>query len=386
MASDSNLRDRAVDCLPAGLLEKRLAEGTPLRIKFGVDPTAPDIHLGHTVPLTKLREFQDAGHTAVLIIGDWTARIGDPSGRSATRPRLSADDVAANAETYRVQASSILDPARTEVRFNGEWFAGMDLEAVFALAGQATVNQMLHRKDFAERFAADQPISVLELLYPLMQGYDSVQVQADVELGGTDQLFNLMMGRVLQEAHGQRPQVVMTMPILPGTDGVRRMGKSLGNYIGVTETPEEQFGKAMSIPDEAMTDFYRLLFPGEPGPEADHPAAAKRRLGRLIAGRYHGSAAGAQSEAHFDRTVRDRTAPDDVAELALADGTVHLPALLVDSMGVQTRSEARRLLTQGAVTLDGKPITAVDLDAAELRGGVLKAGKRRFLRIIAPSP
>jgi tyrosyl-tRNA synthetase len=247
--STDDLLARAVDLQPPGELQKRLAEGTPLRVKLGVDPTAPDIHLGHAVVLGKLREFQDAGHTAVLIIGDWTARVGDPSGRSSTRPMLSSDEIEANAATYQEQAFRILDPARTEVRRNGEWFADMGLEPLFRLAASATVNQLLRRRDFAERIDDDRPISVLELLYPLMQAYDSVMLKADVELGGTDQLFNLMLGREVQQAYGERPQVAMTLPILPGTDGVRRMSKSTGNYIGVTEAPEEQFGKVMSVPD-----------------------------------------------------------------------------------------------------------------------------------------
>ena len=379
MSTDA-LIARAVDLQPPGDLAARLATGTPLRVKLGVDPTAPDIHLGHAVVLGKLREFQEAGHTAVLIIGDWTARVGDPSGRSSTRPMLSAEEIEANAETYQAQAFTILDPERTEVRRNGEWFAGMGLEPLFRLAASSTVNQLLRRRDFAERMGDDRPISVLELLYPLMQAYDSVMLDADVELGGTDQLFNLMLGREVQQAYGRRPQVAMTLPILPGTDGVRRMSKSSGNYIGVSEPPEEQFGKVMSVPDAQMAEFYALLFPGAQGPEG-HPNDDKRRLGRLVADRFHGEGAGEVAEAHFDRLFRDRRAPDDVREVEVPPGIVHIPALLVDGLGVASRSEARRMLEQGGVSVDGEVIAGVDVDAAALAGRVVRAGKKRFARI-----
>lgn len=374
------LAARAVDCLPDGGLAAKLALGRRLRVKLGVDPTAPDIHLGHSVVLGKLREFQDAGHTAVLIIGDWTARVGDPSGRTSTRPMLSEAEIAANARSYREQAFSILDPDRTEIRSNGEWFAGMGLQDVFRLAGSATVNQLLRRNDFATRFADDRPISVLELMYPLMQAYDSVMVEADVELGGTDQLFNLMLGRDTQVAFGVAPQVVMTMPILPGIDGVQKMSKSLGNHVGLTEAPEEQYGRTMSLPDEAMADWYRLLAPAEP-PPGGHPAEDKRRLAALIADRFHGAGAGARAEAHFNRVVRDRGTPDDIPEVTIAAGTVHLPALLVDGLGVTSRSEARRLITGGGVSVDGEALRDLDVDASRLDGRVLKAGKRRFARL-----
>lgn len=376
----SDLGARAVDIVPPDGLEARLALGRPLRVKLGVDPTAPDIHLGHTVALQKLREFQDAGHVAVLIIGDWTARVGDPSGRSSTRPMLSAEEIDANAATYREQAFRILDPDRTEVRPNGEWFAGMGLEALFRLAATTTVQQLLRREDFHTRMSEQRPISVLELLYPLMQGYDSVAVEADIELGGTDQLFNLMLGREVQHAYGLAPQVALTMPILPGTDGVARMSKSTGNYIGVAEPPEEQFGKVMSIPDEAMATFYELLFPGEPGP-AGHPNAEKRRLGRLVADRFHGTGAGARGEERFDLLFKAHQAPDDVPVVSVAPGTVHLPALLVDHLGVASRGDARRLIAQGGVTVDGEKVTDLDVHSDRLGGRVIKAGKRRFARI-----
>ena len=378
--SDDRARDlaaRAVEVIPPDGLAAKLALGRPLRVKLGVDPTAPDIHLGHTVALQKLREFQDAGHIAVLIVGDWTARVGDPSGRSSTRPMLSADEIDANAATYRDQAFKVLDPDRVEVRLNGEWFAEMGLAPLFRLAATTTVNQLLRREDFDRRMSEQRPISALELLYPLMQAYDSVAVQADIELGGTDQLFNLMLGREVQQAYGQTPQVALTMPILPGTDGVARMSKSSGNYIGVAEPAEQQFGKVMRVPDDALGLFYDLLFPGEPGPQG-HPAAEKRRLGRLVADRFHGAGAGDRAEADFDRVVRDRRAPDDAPEVVIPAGTVHLPALLTDHLGVGSRSEARRLIQQGGVSVDGEPVTDLDVPTERLDGRVLRAGRRRF--------
>jgi tyrosyl-tRNA synthetase len=374
------LARNAVECSPAGELASRMAAGRPLRVKLGLDPTAPDLHLGHTVVLGKLREFQDAGHLAVLVIGDWTARVGDPSGRTSTRPMLGADEIERNAATYREQAFRILDPDRTEIRANGEWFSRMGLEEVFRLAGSATVNQLLRRNDFAERMADDRPVSVLELLYPLMQAYDSIELGADVELGGTDQLFNLMLAREIQAAYGQAPQVVMTMPLLAGLDGERKMSKSLANQIGVADPPEEQFGRTMRIPDAALAEWYRLLAPGEP-PPSGHPADDKRRLGRLLAGRFHGPGAGERAEDHFNRVVRDRQAPEEMPTVAVGAGTVHLPALLADELGVGSRSEARRLIAGGGVSLDGEPVSDLDLPAEALDGRVIRAGKRRFARL-----
>jgi tyrosyl-tRNA synthetase len=380
MSAADALAARAVAVVPPDGLDEKLRLGRPLRVKLGVDPTSPDIHLGHAVVLEKLREFQDAGHLAVLVIGDWTARVGDPSGRTSTRPMLSGEEIDRNAATYREQAFRILDPERTEIRENGEWFSGMGLEDVFRLAGRATVNQLLRRNDFAERMAADRPVSVLELLYPLMQAYDSVELRADVELGGTDQLFNLMLGREIQAAYGQAPQVAITMPLLTGVDGERKMSKSLANQIGVADPPEEQFGRTMSIPDAAMAEWYRLLAPAEPPPGGD-PAHDKRRLGRLVADRFHGPGAGALAEDHFNRVVRDRRAPDEMPTVAIGSGTVHLPALLADSLGVASRNEARRLIAGGGVSLDGEPVTALDLDSEALDGRVIRAGKRRFARL-----
>jgi tyrosyl-tRNA synthetase len=370
----------AVDALPEGALERQLAEGRPLRVKLGIDPTAPDIHLGHTVVLNKLREFQDLGHTVVLIIGDYTGRVGDPSGRSSTRPQLSGEEIDANAETYQRQALMILDPERTEVRRNGEWL-DMPAEDLFRLARTSTVAQILERDDFAKRFQAAEPISVLELLYPLLQGYDSVAIDADVELGGTDQKFNLLLGRDIQTAYGKKPQSILTMPILPGIDGVQRMSKSTGNYVGVTDPPEEIFGKLMRVPDEAMGVYYELLL-GRPL-EPDAPAVeSKRALAREITARYHGAEAAREAEAHFDRLHVERGVPDEVEEAVLPDGDpVHLPALIRDHFGV-SGAEARRLLAQNGVRLDGEPLNGGDLDipADRLDGAVLQLGKRRFKR------
>jgi tyrosyl-tRNA synthetase len=375
------LTRNAVEALPEGVLERQLAEGRPLRVKFGIDPTAPDIHLGHTVVLRKLREFQDRGHTVVLIVGDYTARVGDPSGRSATRPVLSGEEIDANAETFQRQAFELLDPGRTEVRRNGEWL-DMAMEDLFRLARTATVAQLLERDDFAKRYAANEPISVLELLYPLLQGYDSVAVRADVELGGTDQKFNLLLGRQVQQAYGVPQQSVLTMPILPGTDGVQRMSKSLGNYVGVTEPPEEVFGKLMRVPDAAMPVYYDLLLDQPLDPE--RPAVqSKRGLAATLTARLHGDDAARAAEDRFDRLHVERALPDEVPDHSVAadGGAVHLPGVLRDAFGIST-SEGRRLLAQGGVKLDGEPLGADDLDlpAERLRDAVLQVGKRRFVR------
>lgn len=375
------LTRNAVDALPEAALARQLAEGRPLRVKLGIDPTAPDIHLGHTVVLRKLREFQDRGHTVVLIVGDYTARVGDPSGRSATRPVLSGEEVDANAETFKRQAFTVLDPERTEVRRNGEWL-DMAMDELFRLARTATVAQLLERDDFAKRYREGAPISVLELLYPLLQGYDSVMVRADVELGGTDQHFNLLLAREIQRAYGVPPQSILTMPILPGIDGVQRMSKSLGNYVGVTEPPEEVFGKLMRVPDAAMPDYYKLLL-DEPFDPARHPAESKRGMARALTARFHGEEAAAAAEARFDRLHVERAAPEEVEEAPLPDGdSVHLPALIAELFGL-SRSEARRLLTQGGVKLDGAPVDPEELDvpAQRLDGAVLQVGKRRFRRL-----
>ncbi len=384
-----DLTRNAVDVLPGGMLAEQLDAGRPLRIKLGIDPTTADIHLGHTVVLNKLREFQDAGHQVVLIIGDFTARVGDPSGRSAQRPLPSPEGIEANAATYQEQAFKLLDRERTEVRFNSEWLR-MEPEALLGLLAQTTVARLLERDDFQKRLAAGSPIAALELLYPLLQGYDSVAVEADVELGGTDQKFNLLFGRDIQGAYDQKPQSIMTLPILVGTDGVQKMSKSLGNYVGVTEAPEEMFGKLMSIPDGAMAEYYRLLLGAEV--PATPPNEAKRELGRGIVDRFHGEGAGAAAEEHFNRLFVDRGIPDDVPEISLESfaagrhDTVHLPRLMAEAFGISS-SEARRLIQQGGVKLDGEPWPAhlFDEEAGKLDGRVLQAGKRRFRRLHAPA-
>jgi tyrosyl-tRNA synthetase len=376
----------AVDVLPAGALEAKLAaaerEGRPLRVKLGIDPTAPDIHLGHVVVLDRLRRFQDAGHVVVLIIGDYTARVGDPSGRSKERPVLSGDEIDANAATFQEQAYRVLDRERVEVVRNGEWL-DMPAEDLFRLARTATVAQILERDDFAKRYVANAPISVLEMLYPLLQGYDSVAVRSDVELGGTDQKFNLLLARDIQRAYGVPEQVAMTMPILPGTDGERRMSKSLGNYIGVTDPPEEIYGKTLRLPDTAMGTWYELLLDGPPAANLA-PRDAKRALARALVERFHGPEAAAAAEARFDRIHIEGSAPEDVEDAVVTadNGQVHVPALVADLFGV-TRSEARRLLSQGGVKLDGEALGPEDLDLAVDRadGALLQVGRRRFRRL-----
>jgi tyrosyl-tRNA synthetase len=379
--SSADLIRNTVDVLPAGELERKLALGRPLRVKLGIDPTAPDIHLGHAVPLLKMAAFQGAGHVGVLIIGDYTGRIGDPSGLSVERAVLAGETLDENARTFQEQSMRILDPERTEVRYNSEWLAELDFAEILKLTRLATVARLLERDDFAKRFAAQQPISVSELLYPLMQGYDSVAVQADVELGGTDQLYNLLAGRDVMEAYGLEPQVAMTLPILVGTDGVERMSKSRGNYVGVTEPPEEQFGKLMSIPDAATADFYRLTLEEEP-PERE-PMEAKLELARRLVTRYHGDEAAAAAEEHFTRVVREGQAPEEVPEALLpADETAHVPALIRDVFGLST-SEARRLIAQGGVKLNGETLRDFDLPRTALEDGLLQVGKRQFVRLRA---
>jgi tyrosyl-tRNA synthetase len=392
----------AVDSLPAGTLAAKLqtarAEDRPLRVKLGIDPTAPDIHLGHAVVLGKLREFQDAGHRVVLIVGDYTARVGDPSGRSSLRPMLSAAEIEVNARTFQEQASRILDPdpERLEVRRNGEWL-DMALTELLALVRTTTVAQLLERDDFAKRFAAREPISMLELLYPLLQGYDSVAVRADVELGGTDQKFNLLLGRDIQRAYGQPEQAVLTMPILVGTDGHQKMSKSLGNQIGITDEPGEMYGKTLSIPDEAIAEYYRLLLrrplaqaprgAGGEEPDGVSPRDTKRALARGIVTWLYSEAAAAQAEREFDRVHIEHAVPEQVEEVRFSageDGRVHLPGVIADAFGI-SRSEGRRLIDQGAATLGGEPLAKGEHDVAAQRadGEVLKLGKRRFRRLRA---
>jgi tyrosyl-tRNA synthetase len=373
----------AVDALPSGGLERKLALGRPLRVKLGLDPTAPDVHLGHTVVLRKLREFQDRGHVVVLIIGDYTARVGDPSGRSSTRPQLSGEEIDANARTYVAQAAKVLDADRIELRHNSEWL-DMAMEDLFKLTRTTTVAQLLERDDFAKRFAAREPISVTELLYPLMQGYDSVAVRADVELGGTDQKFNLLLGRDIQRAYGIEEQVALTMPILAGVDGVRKMSKSLGNHIGVTDPPAQMYGKTLSVPDAAMESWYGLLL-GEPPPAGLSPRDAKHALARRLVERLHSDSDARAAAAGFERVFVQGALPEQIEEapFAVANGAdVHLPALIAASFG-GSRSDARRKLGQGAVKLDGVALSSDDLDIAPERidGAVLQVGKRQFRRM-----
>ena len=375
-----DLTRNAVDVLPEGGLEAKLALGRPLRVKLGIDPTSPDIHFGFAFVLERLAAFQREGHTVVLIVGDYTARIGDPSGRSAERPVLPDDVLDANAARFAEQAYRVLDPDRTEVRFNGEWLGRLSFAEVVRLTRTLTVARLLERDDFEKRFAAHVPISLSELLYPPMQAYDSVAIEADIEIGGTDQLFNLLSGREVMPHYGLEPQVVMTFPLLVGTDGDEKMSKSKGNYIGISEPPEEQFGKTMSIPDKALPQWWELLV-GEAG-HPDEPLQWKLELARRLVTRWHGEAGARVGEEHFTRVVRRREAPEEMPEVALPAGDpVHLPALLVASFGVASTSEARRLLSQGGVKLDGEPVTAVDIVRASLCGGVLQVGKRRFGRL-----
>jgi tyrosyl-tRNA synthetase len=371
----------SVDALPAGRLAEQLESGKELRVKFGMDPTSADIHLGHCVVLQKLRTFQDLGHTVVLIVGDYTARVGDPSGRDEGRPVLGAEQIAENARTYQDQAFNVLDRDRTEIRHNSEWLE-MPSAELFELVRRFTVARLLERDDFQRRMERNEGISVLELLYPVLQGYDSVAVEADVELGGSDQRFNLLFGRDVQESFGQAPQSILTMPLLVGTDGVRKMSKSYGNYVGVTDEPEEMFGRLMSIPDDVMGDYYLLLLGRELDRDA-HPNEAKRALARELVERFHDAAAAEAAETRFDAIHKRGEVPDEMPTVAPADGeTVHLPALLASSFDI-SNSEARRLLGQGGVRLDGEVLAGdvLDLPGSELSGKVLQLGKRRFVRI-----
>jgi tyrosyl-tRNA synthetase len=374
----AELTRNAVHVLPAGALEAKLERGRPLRVKLGIDVTSPDIHVGRGVPLQRMRAFQDEGHVGVLIVGDYTTRIGDPSGRSAERPILSEEEIDRNADTYVEQALQILVPEQTEVRRNSEWLATLSFADVIQLTRMMTVAQMLERDDFAERYSGGQPISVSELLYPLMQAYDSVAVEADVELGGTDQLYNLLAGREVMQAYGLEPQVVLTVPLLLSWDG-EKMSSSVGNNIPLTAPAEEQFGRTMRISDDLLEEWYRLVVQA-PVPEGD-PLEAKLALARWIVTRSHGEEAAGEAEQHFTRVVREGRAPDDVPEHTLPDSDpVHLPALLASAFGMST-SEARRLIAQGAVKLDGSVVAELDLPRSDLAGGVVQAGKRRFARL-----
>jgi tyrosyl-tRNA synthetase len=374
----AELTRNAVDVLPEGGLERKLVLGRPLRVKLGIDVTSPDIHVGRAIPLQRMRAFQDEGHTGVLIIGDYTTRIGDPSGRSTERPVLSDEEIDRNAKTYVEQAMIILDPERTEVRFNGEWLSKLSYAEVVRLARTITVARILERDDFAKRYAAGEPISVSELLYPLMQAYDSVAIEADVELGGTDQLYNLLAGRDVMEAYGVEPQVALTTPLLLSWNG-EKMSSSVGNNIPLTAPPEEQFGRTMRIPDSQLEEWYRLV--AERPVPAGEPMEAKLALARFIVARSWGEEAAARAEEHFTRVVREGQAPEEMAEIPLPKGDpVHLPAVLAGAFGLST-SEARRLIGQGGVSVDGEPVSELDVPRKRLENAVLQAGKRRFARL-----
>jgi tyrosyl-tRNA synthetase len=384
VAGIEELTRNAVDVLPKGELERKLGTGRPLRVKLGIDPTAPDIHVGHAIPLQRMAAFQRAGHVGVLIVGDYTGRIGDPSGLSVERPVLSNEEIDSNAKRYFQQAAQIIDSDKTEVRFNGEWLAKLDFASVVRLTRTITVARLLERDDFAKRFSTQTPISVSELLYPFMQAYDSVAVEADVELGGTDQLYNLLAGREVMQAYGLEPQVALTTPLLIGTDG-RKMSASLGNYIGLAEPPEEQFGKTMRISDEQLPEYYRLVMESDQDPRKLDPMEAKLALARFVVERSHGEEAAQRAEAHFTRVVREGQAPEEVPEADVpAEDPVHLPALLVELFRMPSTSEARRLIAQGGVKLNGEVVSDLDLPRGAFEGALLQAGKRQFVRFRAP--
>jgi tyrosyl-tRNA synthetase len=371
----------AVDVIPREELDRRLRSGAVLRVKLGIDPTAPDIHLGFVVVLKQLRAFQDLGHTAVLVIGDYTARVGDPSGRSKTRPVLSPREIEENTRTYLEQAYLVLDRDRTEVRHNSEWLAPLSLADIIRLTRATTVARLLERDDFSKRFAAGEPITLTELLYPLMQGYDSVALDADVEIGGTDQLYNLLMGRHVMEYFGKPPQCVLTTPLLIGTDGSMKMSKSLGNYIGVTDPPNEMFGKAMSISDEIMPDYYALVL-DRPMPDAG-AREQKRELARSLVRTFHGDESALEAERTFDAVVR-REVPEEVPEVELpADGEIWIVDLITRAGFAGTNGEARRFIRNGAVRLGGEVVRdeRLSLEPEDVDGRILQVGKRRYARL-----
>ena len=393
------IQSGVMNLIPLEDMKKKLDRGTPLNIKLGVDPTSPDLHIGHAVPLRKLRQFQDLGHNVTLIIGDGTALIGDPSGRDSTRPQLTQEKIAENAATYMEQAMKILDPDKTTVAHNSEWIFDLDLPGLLNLLSNFTVARILERDDFSNRYHNQTPIALHEFIYPVMQAYDSVMIKADVELGGNDQLFNLLAGRELMEKKGMEPQVCLTLPLLEGTDGVKKMSKSYGNYIGLTDAPNEQFGKVMSIPDELMTKYFRLatqLPVAEVDQiEADYnagkldPNQLKRRLGREIVAAYYDEEAAHEAEEAFDRQFKEHQIPEDIAtvEVELVEdaekGGVYLPKVLADAGLVPSNGEGRRMIDGGGVKIDGEPVApkTYNIPASELSGHVLQVGKRKFARL-----
>ena len=393
-ASDSLQRilRHADQVVPREELEAKLDLGRPLRVKLGLDPTAPAVTLGWAVVLRKLRQFQEMGHTAVLIVGDFTAQVGDPSDRDAQRKRLTSDEVNGYAENVLSQFEKVLLSDNLEIRRNSEWLASFDMYGLLELTSSATVAQMLERSDFAKRFDTGVPISVMEFLYPLLQGYDSVAVEADVELGGSDQLWNLMMGRIVQERYGQAPQVALTMPLLVGTDGSHKMSQSLGNYIGVEDDPGDMFGKTMSIPDKAMGEWFRLaadydedaVVKIESGIDSGeiHPNETKRQLARAVVTLYWGENAASEAEAGFDQVFKEGGVPDDLEVVSLpVDDPVSIPALIRVAFQL-SGSEARRMISQGAVRIDDEVVSQQEVERDALTGRVLRVGKRRFARLV----
>jgi tyrosyl-tRNA synthetase len=375
----AELTRNATAVLPEGALEAKLELGRPLRVKLGIDVTAPDVTLGNGVPLRRMRAFQDEGHIGVLIVGDYTTRIGDPSGRKSERPIIEPEVIDANAQRYFESASTIIDPERTEIRFNSEWLSKLDFAEILRLTRTTTVARILERDDFHKRFGANEPISISELLYPMMQAYDSVAVEADVELGGTDQTYNLLMGREVMAAYGLEPQVALTVAYLDSWDGTG-MSASRGNYIGLKEAPEQQFGKAMRISDSLLPQWYRLVMERDDVP--DDPFQAKLELARFIVRRAWGEDAVGPAEEHFTRVVREGQAPDEIPEVEHSEAVVHLPAVLAENFG-QSTSHWRRVIDQGGVKADGRVLSSYDVDTASIAGEVIQAGKRQFLRIRA---
>lgn len=385
-----------VECISRDELVKKLKKsaetGIPLRVKAGFDPTAPDLHLGHTVLIQKLKHFQDLGHEVVFLIGDFTGMIGDPTGKSETRKALTVEQVAANAESYKEQVFKILDPVKTTVAFNSTWLGKITSHEMIKLASELTVARMLEREDFKNRYESGKPISIHEFLYPLIQGYDSVAIKADVELGGTDQLFNVLMGRDLQRSRGQEPQIVLTLPLLEGLDGVNKMSKSLGNYIGITEDASTIYGKVLSISDELMFRYYDLLSDLSTTEIAElksrmdsgdiHPKEVKKQLARELVTRFHSAEDALAAEENFENVFKQGGVPDDLAEIELSyDADVWLPKLLVDAELVQSTSEGRRMVKQGAVSIDGEKITDENATIAPHGELLLKVGKRRFAKV-----